>query len=96
MKPWLPLLYFCAEALLAGKRNATAFNERLHSPAALIFSAQQPQARNDRVPYSRAFLRQGARQGSPLAGTATDYKREMLADSSLRKELIISVRSEDD
>jgi hypothetical protein len=31
-----PLLYFCAQAILAA--SATTFNERMHSPAGRIFS----------------------------------------------------------
>ena len=38
MKDRLPLLSFCAEALLAASANVTAFNERLYTPAALNFS----------------------------------------------------------
>ena len=33
-----PLLYFCAQAILAASSNATTFNERMHSPAGRIFS----------------------------------------------------------
>ena len=34
----MPLLYFCAEEVLAGDRAATTFNERLHTPAQRIAS----------------------------------------------------------
>jgi len=30
--------YFCARLLLAGTSNSTTYNERMHSPAARIFS----------------------------------------------------------
>ncbi len=33
-----PLLYFCAQAILAASSNSTTFNERMHSPAGRIFS----------------------------------------------------------
>ena len=33
-----PLLYFCAQAILAASSNSTTFNERMHSPARHIFS----------------------------------------------------------
>jgi hypothetical protein len=33
-----PLLYFCAQAILAANSNSTTFNERSHSPAGRIFS----------------------------------------------------------
>ena len=33
-----PLLYFCAQAILAASSNATTFNERMHSSAGRIFS----------------------------------------------------------
>jgi hypothetical protein len=36
-KEW-PLLYICAQAILAAASNATTFNERMHSPAGTIYS----------------------------------------------------------
>ncbi len=33
-----PLLYFCAQAILAASSNSTTYNERMHSPAGRIFS----------------------------------------------------------
>ena len=36
--PCMPLLSFCAMALLAGSTNATTYNERMHYPAGRIYS----------------------------------------------------------
>jgi hypothetical protein len=38
MEDSMPLLSFCAMALLAGSNNATTYNERMHSPAGRIYS----------------------------------------------------------
>ena len=84
MKDRLPLLYFCAEALLAGSSNSTAFNERLHSPAALIFSKLRSSLKPDtieRLTLALFYVRE--RVKAMLAGTTTDYQREMLADKVL-------------
>ena len=81
MKDRLPLLYFCAEALLAASANATAFNERLHSPAALIFSKLRSSLKPDsaeRLTLALFYVRE--RVKAMLAGTTTDYQREALAD----------------
>jgi hypothetical protein len=85
MKARLPLLYFCAEALLAGSANSTAFNERLHSPAALIFSKLRSSLKPDtaeRLTLGLFFCRE--RVKALLAGTTTDYERELIADRVLR------------
>jgi hypothetical protein len=37
MEESMPLLSFCAMALLAGSNNATTYNERMHSPAGRIY-----------------------------------------------------------
>jgi hypothetical protein len=84
MRDRLPLLYFCAEALLGGSANATAFNERLHSPAALIFSKLRSSLKPDtteRLTLALYYVRE--RVKAMLAGTTTDYQREMLADKVL-------------
>ena len=84
VKDRLPLLYFCAEALLGGSANATAFNERLHSPAALIFSKLRSSLKPDtaeRLTLALFYVRE--RVKAMLAGTTTDYQREELADKVL-------------
>ena len=45
----MPLLYFCAEELLAGSSNSTTFNERLHSPAGYIYNKLRARLKPDNV-----------------------------------------------
>ena len=93
--------------MLAGSANATAFNERLHSPAALIFSKLRSSLKPDtteRLTLALFYVKE--RVKALLAGTTTDYEREMLADEiqgllpqeeeEEEEEAIISVRSEDE
>ena len=49
MKAKMPLLYYCAARLLAGDGNATASNERTHSPATRITDRLRASMKPDTV-----------------------------------------------
>lgn len=60
VKGEMPLLYFCAEELLAGSSNSTTFNERLHSPAGYIYNNLRARLKPDtveRLTLAQHFLR---------------------------------------
>ena len=71
------LLLFTLQALLAGSANSTnstVFNERLHSPAALIFSKLRSRLKpktTERLTLTLFYVRE--RVMAMLAGTTTDY-----------------------
>ena len=81
MERTFPLLYFCAEALLAGSANSTAYNERMHSPAGLIYSKLRSRLLPDnveRLTLSLIFVKK--RVKDMFAGIKTKREAEHLAD----------------
>ena len=83
MERTFPLLYFCAEALLpvAGSANSTAYNERMHSPAGLIYSKLRSRLLPDnveRLTLSLIYVKK--RVKDMLAGIKTKREAEHLAD----------------
>lgn len=81
MERTFPLLYFCAEALLAGSANSTAYNERMHSPAGLIYSKLRSRLLPDnveRLTLSLIYVKK--RVKDMFAGIKTKREAEHLAD----------------
>lgn len=75
-----PLMLFCAEELLAACRAATAFNERLHSPAQRIGS----KLRNRLKPHTTVqltlayhFLREDIKKLLKEMGTEAEYTLDL-------------------
>ena len=81
MERTFPLLYFCAEALLAGSANSTAYNERMHSPAGLIYSKLRSRLLPDnveRLTLSLIYVKKRVKE--MFAGIKTKREAEHLAD----------------
>ena len=68
-----PLLYFCAQAILAANSNSTTFNERSHSPAVRIFSdlrSSLTAASVERLTLRSSTCASGSRRIYPCPGGA--------------------------
>lgn len=93
MEKNFPLLYFCAEALLAGSANSTAYNERMHSPAGLIYSKLRSRLLPDnveRLTLSLIYVKK--RVKDMLAGIKTRHEAERMAD---QVELLVDREEEE-
>lgn len=75
-----PLLYFCAQAILAASSNSTTFNERMHSPAGRIFSdlrSSLTAASVERLTLALFYVRKWVKE--KMAMSRGDLEREELA-----------------
>jgi hypothetical protein len=94
-----PLLYFCAEIILAGCKLATAANERMHSPATRINSRLRARMKPDsveRLTMAYFYLRKAANELAekvPVDANGVDFSEVALA--KVLKELGVPA-SEDD
>jgi uncharacterized protein (DUF1778 family) len=94
-----PLLYFCAEIILADCKLATATNERMHSPATRINSRLRARMKPDsveRLTMAYFYLRKAANELAekvPLDANGVDFSEVALA--KVLKELDVPA-SEDD
>jgi hypothetical protein len=87
-KEW-PLLYFCAQAILAAASNATTFNERMHSPAGTIYSNLRSSLRPSSVEHLTLALLYGRKWAKEkMAMAKGDWEREELGldAEALREE----------
>ena len=94
-----PLLYFCAEIILAGCKLATAANERMHSPATRINSRLRARMKPDsveRLTMAYFYLLKAANELAekvPVDANGVDFSEVALA--KVLKELGVPA-SEDD
>lgn len=91
-----PLLYFCAEIILAGCKHATAANERMHSRATRINSRLRARMSVERLTMAFFYLRKAANELAekvPVDANGVDLSEVALA--KVLKELGVPA-SEDD
>jgi hypothetical protein len=91
-----PLLYFCAEIILAGCKHATAANERMHSRATRINSRLRARMSVERLTMAFFYLRKAANELAekvPVDANGVDFSEVALA--KVLKELGVPA-SEDD
>jgi len=87
----MPLMYFCAEELLAADRTATTFNERMHAPAQRIVGKLRTGLKPDtceKLVLAYHYLREEAKkQLAAMTGNTIEEKEAAIDWEEMEEEV---------